>query len=116
MTALEPPNLSEVIRRLDDMKADLRGYASTSLNVSVYQADNVARDREMKEVKADHAALEAKFDAAQEARRVADADAARARETAASSKRLMWLSIGASPLAILVVNWLANGGLAHVGS
>lgn len=112
---LDPPTLSEIARRLDDMREDLRSYASATVPLAVYQADNMARDREAKEMKADIAALQVKLDEERNQRLNAEADSRRDRESASSSKRLMWTGIIASPIAAALVAYLTSGGF-HVGS
>jgi hypothetical protein len=100
---LEPPTLSEIARRLDEMRDDLRAYASSTVPLAVYQADNIARDREAKEMKADISALQVKVD-----------EERTKRDAAESSKRLMWITIIATPIAVLLINFVASGGI-HVG-
>ena len=113
---LEPPNLSEIARRLDEMREDLRSYAREAVALSVYQSDNIARDREAKDMKADIAALQVKVETEHNDRLAAEAAAATAREEYSSRSRLMWITIFATPAVTLLVTWLASGGLAHVGS
>jgi hypothetical protein len=113
---LEPPTLSEIARRLDEMREDLRSYAKEAVALTVYQADNIARDREAKEMKADIAALQVKVETEHNDRVEAEAVAARAREEARSRNVLMWVTIFATPAVTLLVTWIASGGLAHVGT
>lgn len=113
---LEPPNLSEIARRLDEMREDLRSYAKEAVSASVYQADNIARDREAKEMKADIAALQVKVETEHNDRLAAQGEASKARDDARSRTVLMWVTIFATPAVTLLITWIASGGLTHVGT
>lgn len=114
MPELEPPTLSEVVRRIDNLSADIKEYAKDSVSALIYQNDNIARDREMRDVKADMAKVQAELDAEIKSRLNSENETRKERENAGSSKRLMWISIFATPIAVLLINWVANGGLSHV--
>jgi archaellum component FlaC len=123
-TELEPPTLSEVIRRLDDLKTDVKDYAGKTVSTEIYLADKGVHDREMKELKLEVKDLENDLDTAK--KELAKEIAANAKalkeqidknrqieEDAKSRTRLLWLGIIATAVVGAVVTFIVNGGLAH---
>jgi hypothetical protein len=123
-TELEPPTLSEVIRRLDDLKGDVKDYAGKTVSTEIYLADKIVHDREIKELKLELKDQENALDAAR--KELASEISANAKtlkeqidknrqieDDAKSRTRLLWLGIVATAVVGAVVTFVVNGGLAH---
>lgn len=111
VSALEPPNLSEVIRRLDELREDLKGLGGKFVSAEIYMIDKQAADRDMREAHDRIRAIQQASDAADK-KAITDQSAkdVRAQEQAATNRKFL-IGIAVSPFASAVVAWIISGGL-----
>lgn len=104
---LEPPTLSEVIRRLDELRGDVREMGGRFVSTELYLVDKQVHDREMKELRERQTAAEKEAD-------LREKDAAerdkRVNEQASTNRRFL-IGIVASPFASALIAWIISGGL-----
>jgi len=108
---LEPPNLSEVIRRLDQLSLDLKEYSGRFVSTEIYMLDKQAHDREaaargerITVVESAMATFIRQNGDEQDAREIRS-------QTQGSQNRAIWIVLVVSPIVSAVLAWIINGGL-----
>jgi predicted O-linked N-acetylglucosamine transferase (SPINDLY family) len=96
---LDPPTLSEVIRRLDELRTDVRDMGGRFVSTEIYLLDKQVHDREAKEMRAKQVELE----------KEADDREKRVQDQAATNRRFL-IGIVASPFASALIAWIIAGG------
>jgi hypothetical protein len=96
---LDPPTLSEVIRRLDELRTDVRDMGGRFVAADIYLVDKQVHDREAKEMRAKLVELE----------KEADEREKRSQDQAATNRRFL-IGLVASPFASALIAWIIAGG------
>lgn len=111
VSALEPPNLSEVIRRLDELREDIKEFGGKFVSTEIYMIDKQAADRDAKDARDRIRAIEQASDAADK-KAITDQAAKdiRTQEQAATNRKFL-IGMVASPFASALVAWIISGGL-----
>jgi hypothetical protein len=99
-SSLEPPTLSEVIRRLDELKTDVKDLGGRVVSTDLYVAEKQQHDREMKELRERITTVEQESD-----------EREKRSQDQASKNRQFLIGLIVSPFASALIAWIIAGGI-----
>lgn len=113
VSALEPPNLSEVIRRLDELRQDLKAFGGRFVSTEIYMLDKQVYDREAKERNDRITGVEKEI-AANDKLRTQEREAKdqKIQDQAATNRKFL-IGIVISPFASAAIAWILTGGMTR---